>query len=183
MTRPMIQSVAPSSSGVLRDDQRQIEGDKRNEIFDIVAQRPRRAAADQTFSRDVGIARAEQKGIAEFAARRNRLTQHVHHPPDDAEFEANKFAHVRSPRFGLIGKYRDDIGSPARAQRSRALIPAPHAVSVTVLHLRGDVGRLVIADGAEHGDPIEQLAADIAGFEKLMLGGFLQDSVDLLLLH
>src|SRR5579862_1570131 len=51
-------------------------------------------------------------------------------------------------------------------------IPPPHAVGVAVLHLRRHIGRLAVADGAEHGNPVQQLAADIAGFQKLMLRRF-----------
>src|SRR5262245_21858132 len=32
--------------------------------------------------------------------------------------------------------------------------PAPNAIGVTVLHLRGDVVRPAIADGSQHGDPV-----------------------------
>jgi len=52
-------------------------------------------------------------------------------------------------------------------------IPPPHAVGVAFWHLRGRCrSACAVADGAEHGDPVEQFAAHIAGFEHLMLGGF-----------
>ena len=61
-------------------------------------------------------------------------------------------------------------------------IPPPHAVGVAVLHLRRHVGRLAVADGAEHGDPVQQLAADIAGFEHAMLRSTRRsDVIDLLI--
>ena len=64
---------------------------------------------------------------------------------------------------------------------ARPSIPAPHAVGVAVLHLRRDIGRLAVADGAEHGDPVQQLAADIAGLEHAMLRRLGDQCVDLLL--
>src|ERR1700734_169296 len=60
-------------------------------------------------------------------------------------------------------------------------LPPPDTVGVAVLHLRRDVIRLAVADGAEHGYPVQQFAADIAGFEQLMLRRFGDQPIDLLL--
>src|SRR6478672_8263617 len=62
-------------------------------------------------------------------------------------------------------------------------IPSPDAVGVAILHLRGDVVRLAIADRAEHRDPVQDLAADVTGFEHLVLGRILDERIDLLLLQ
>src|SRR3954447_23334051 len=59
-------------------------------------------------------------------------------------------------------------------------IPAPDAVGVAVLHLRRDIIGFAIADRAQHGDPVQQFAADVAGLQHLVLRRFLDQRVDLL---
>src|SRR4051812_26134314 len=59
-------------------------------------------------------------------------------------------------------------------------IPTPDAVGVAVLHLWCDRVRLAVADRAQHRDPVQQFAADIAGLEHLVLRRFLDECVDLL---
>src|SRR4029078_9379567 len=62
-------------------------------------------------------------------------------------------------------------------------IPPPYAARMAFLHLRCDSVRLAVADGAEHRDPVQQLAADIAGLQHLVLRRLLEQRVDLLVFH
>src|SRR5215831_9654999 len=71
---------------------------------------------------------------------------------------------------------------PIRCSKTPS-IPAPDPVGVSVLHLRGDIVRLAITNRTQHSDPVQEFAADVAGLQQLVLSGFGDKPIDLLLLE
>src|SRR5262245_1107219 len=84
---------------------------------------------------------------------------------------------VAGDRLGRIGLHRRAERMVAQHLAAEIIdvvdrhgsAPAPGGVGVALLHLRGDEFRPPLADRTEHGDPVEQLAADIARAQELRL--------------
>src|SRR5207302_2424300 len=58
------------------------------------------------------------------------------------------------------------------------LVPALHAVGVAVADFGFEEARLAIADDAQHGDPVQELAAYVAGAGHALAGGGFEQIVD-----
>src|SRR5579884_2707398 len=70
--------------------------------------------------------------------------------------------------------------SRALSQRKReSSVPTPHAEGVAAMWLRLEEAGPAVTDGAQQGDPVQQLAGDVAGSGHALRRGLVQQVVGL----